>query len=223
MVGTITTLAFARGDTVVVGAWESGPLGPMRDVMWVRPDGHRVLLAPDTQTAAFVAAIYDFDEVVIAPVTLRVDGHEHDLRAGPLHLRYAVAPWRVPVPGSGRSWFVRWVQGPVARLLLGVRTHGTSPTGVREWYRAAHVRRVVHASASLDGSTLGPLARRPGPVRVGPSEPPPFVSEVRLSTVLEDPSAALDRLLAVLRSRRWTPAAGVGDGRHRDVLDAGSG
>jgi hypothetical protein len=43
---------------VVVGHWQSPLLGPFTDVMAERPDGHRILLAPDERVARFAAATY---------------------------------------------------------------------------------------------------------------------------------------------------------------------
>jgi len=83
----------------------------------------------------------------------------------------------------------------VARATMGVRTFGTSPTGVREWYQAERSRPLVEASASLDGRDLGPLVRRWDPVRVGFTEPPRRPSWVDVRPLLEDPSGRLDRLL----------------------------
>ena len=41
-----------------------------------------------------------------------------------------------PIPFSSIPGVTRWVQDPIARVTMGVRTYGKSPTGVREWYRA---------------------------------------------------------------------------------------
>ena len=69
-------------------------------------------------------------------------------------------------------WVTRYVHGPVARLLLGVRTYGTSPTGGEEGYRATTYRRVVAASGALDGVDLGTVAPVVPAVGFGFSEPP---------------------------------------------------
>src|SRR3954447_6760222 len=68
LVGHIGAAGFASGDRVVVGSWTSGPVGPMTDVMWARPDGERVLLAPSEPAASFIASVYRFDRVDVVPV-----------------------------------------------------------------------------------------------------------------------------------------------------------
>jgi hypothetical protein len=88
------------------------------------------------------------------------------------------------VPG-----FTRWVQDPIARLTMGVRTYGVSPTGVREWYRSYVYRRVHTATGRVDGTELGALAPRVDPpVHFGFSEPPRRPSMVWLRPLLEYPA-----------------------------------
>src|SRR4051794_34063640 len=89
MSGTISSSGFDSGDRFVVGTWATSPVGPTTDVMWARPDGRRVLLAPDDRTAAFVGAVYGFDETQIVPFETvgSVSPSELHLTAGPLRLR----------------------------------------------------------------------------------------------------------------------------------------
>ena len=53
--GHITGVGSASGVRVVVGHWPISPFGAFADVMVETPTGHRVLLAPSTEVAAFVA------------------------------------------------------------------------------------------------------------------------------------------------------------------------
>ncbi len=81
---------------------------------------------------------------------------------------------------------------------MGLRTFGTSPTGVREWYQALAWRPVVTGAARLDGRSLGALGPVEPPLGVGFSEPPRRPSMVLVRPVLEDPSGRLDDILAGL-------------------------
>ena len=92
-----------------------------------------------------------------------------------------------PIPFSMVPGVTRWVQDPIARVTMGVRTYGKSPTGVREWYRADDVPACADARPrSVDGVDLGPLAPRiDPPVRFGFSEPPRRPSMVWLRPLLE--------------------------------------
>ena len=188
MRGTISSCGFASGDRFVVGRWDRSPVGRTIDIMWARPDGHRVLLAPDERTAAFVTAVYAFDEVRVVPFVehggRRPDGV--DVTAGPLRLELrAGAPllWIPPRP----LWFTRRIEAPIAAALMRVHTWGVSPTGVQEWYQARTMRLVRHASASVDGRDLG--ARRPldPACGFGFSESPRWPSVVAVRPSLEWP------------------------------------
>lgn len=159
--------------------------------MWARPDGRRILLAGSDEAAAYVAGAYRFDDVVVGPLRAGIAGSTLHLHAPALrlelHLTGGLAlrlPWPRPL------WFTRWVEGPVARRLMGVRTYGVSPSsGVREWYRAVSVRRVVAGWASLEGADLGRLGPVTPPTGFGFSEPPRFPSMVGVHPVLEWPAS----------------------------------
>lgn len=194
MAGVIASAGFASGDRFVVGHWHRSPVGPLTDVMWATPSGERVLLAPSPAGARFVAAVYGFDRVEVVPIRAAGGGHGVEVETPSLHLRLR-AGRGVPLP-LVPTWFVRRVQAPIAWRLLHVRTHGHSPTGVEEWYRATWYRPVVEGRASLDGRDLGGLRPVDPPVGVGFSEPPRRPSIVSVRPVLVDAAGAVAAALA---------------------------
>lgn len=182
MVGTISSCGFESGDRFVVGRWDRSPVGRTIDVMWARPDGTRVLLAPDDATARFVTSVYEFDDVRVVPFDEPEDRAPSSLHvvAGPLSLRLGAGRpvlWLPPRP----LWFTRWVEAPIAVAVMGVRPFGTSPTGVQEWYQARSMRLVRTAVASLDGVDLGATRPIRPACGFGFSEPPrrPSIVAVR--------------------------------------------
>jgi hypothetical protein len=190
MIGTISSCGFAGGDRFVIGSWRRSPVGPTTDVMWAKPDGTRVLLAPDERTAAFVTAVYEFEEARVVPFSpARAEPGLLDLTAGPLRIRLEAGRTVLWLPPRPR-WVTRYVEAPLAAALLGVRTWGTSPTGVQEWYQARALRFVVDARATVDGVDLG------GPVPLDPacgfgfSEAPRRPSIVTVRPTLQWPSGA---------------------------------
>lgn len=179
--GTISSVAFASGDRFVIGNWTESPIGRLVDVMWVDRDGRRRLLVPSDDAARFIGAIYEFDEVLIDSLVVDgddrntfVDGHGLvlELRGGR----------RRPVPFPRPRWLTRYVEAPLARLLMGVETYGESPTGVREWYQTRGWCWVVDATGRRDGHDLGDLRDVDRPVGVGFSDPPrkPSIVSVRV-------------------------------------------
>ncbi|MFP5320069.1 MAG: hypothetical protein ACLGI2_17475 [Acidimicrobiia bacterium] len=175
----------------------SSPLGAIADLMWAAPDGTRRLVAPDDRVAAFVSAVYRFDEVVVSDLTARVEGRSLTVEAPELGLELrarAGRGWPIPLPGP--AWFHRRLAGPIARRALGVETYGVSPTGVREWYRARWYRPLVEARATLGGEDLGALGPLDPPVGFGFSEPPRRPSMVWVRPLLHDPSGGVARVVA---------------------------
>jgi hypothetical protein len=188
MEGTISSTGFASGDRFVVGAWERSPIGPTVDVMWARPDGERVLLAPDAATVDFVQSVYGFDRAQVVDLHAIARPEALELRAAglvegdlSLHLRTRGPAFRLP---PRPLWFTRWLERPVARALMGVRTWGTSPTGVQEWYQARACRFLATASGSLDGRDLGVMAPLRPTCGFGFSESPPWPSIVEVHPTL---------------------------------------
>lgn len=164
--------------------------------MWARPDGRRVLLVDRREAADLITAVYGFDAVEVVALRSRLDDGLLAVTAADLRLYLRGGrPWPIPLPWLRGQSVVRPVEGLLARTLLGVRTWGVSPTGVREWYRADEYRRVVAGEASWDGRDLGRLRSFHQPARFGFSEPPRRPSMVRVRPLLQDSSGHLARVV----------------------------
>jgi hypothetical protein len=193
--GWIAGVGTASGLRAVVGRWPRSPLGPFADVMVERADGHRILLAPTPEVAAYVATTYRFDEVRVVPVTVTVEGPWWGVAAGPLALRFAVGSRplvglllrAVPRALALRPAWIRAAGLVAARALPGVRTHGTAGGGRRELYGALDLRRITAAELRWDGADQGPLAPVDPPVRFGFGSTPARPSLVRLVTLVRQP------------------------------------
>lgn len=184
--GTISSCGFADGHRCAIGHWPTTPLGPFADVMWVEPDGRRVLLAPRDDVADFVGAIYRFDETRVGDLDVGSDGRRTTVAGLGFEIELC--------GGRRRSWLpprplavTRHVEGPIARRLMGVNTFGTSPTGAREWYQARGWRWVTGGRAVVHGRDLGPPTEIGEPLGVGFSEPPPRPSIVAVRVTIEMP------------------------------------
>lgn len=181
--GSITSVGFDSGHRFVIGDWRRSPIGPFTDVMWAQPDGHRVLLA-ESAPAAYIVSVYPFDEVRLQAVRAERDGRSYTVRSDGLKLDMNIGLAMLRLPPRPR-WITATVEHWCARKLLDVRTHGTSPSGVVEWYRTRSARRVVAATASLEGVDLGSFALLDRPLAFGFTDPPRQPSQVRLRVDLQ--------------------------------------
>lgn len=186
--GSIAGAGSTSGVRVVVGHWHDTPLGEFSDAMVETAAGHRVLLAPHTEAAEFIAATYTFDETRIEPFTVTADTGAWRVRSPSLTLDLAIGR-RTTIGVLLRAVPVRVAQSPawctltdpVARVVLrGVRTRGTAGGERREWYGATDARRVIAAAGSFDGVDLGSLGPVDPPCRFGFSSTPrtPSVTDV---------------------------------------------
>ncbi|WP_313818558.1 hypothetical protein [Citricoccus sp.] len=199
--GHIAGVGTSGGTRLVLGRWGTSPHGPFADVMLQRPDGHRVLLAPDAWVAEFVAATYTFDEVLDVPVQVQVSdagaaaGSRWHVTAGPLAWTFEVGP-RTPlghllrtVPGPvGRSLTLARITDRVARWTLpGVRTLGSAGNGRLEWYAARDLHRITASTASWSGQDLGALTELNPPAEFGFSSTPRQPSLTTLTSTVRLP------------------------------------
>ena len=191
--GAIAGLSTASGTRIVVGMWPLSSFGPVTDVMLERPDGHRILLAPTDEFAAFLRAEYRFDEVRVAPVLRMRDGRTWMIATDDLALTFEVGGrsalgWlllAVPRTLARSRWWAGTVN-PIARSVKGVRTRGRTAGGRREWYCAQDMRHITSVDARFAGADLGELRPVDPPVGFGFASVPPRPSLVRVLTQLAD-------------------------------------
>jgi hypothetical protein len=204
--GLIAGARFGPGENVVIGCWRRSPFGRAVDVMWVRPDGRRILLAPDARVADYISGLYAFDEVRTVPVRGGWDGRVVAVEAGPLriHLEPGTRDWRSwlfaarPALLRRQPWWVaaedRLARPVVGRIIGGgdgVRAAGVAPGGQREWYSVADYRPVATGELTLDGRGCGPLGALSPRLGVGLSSFPTQPAVVHVDVTVEDrgPSA----------------------------------
>lgn len=172
--------------------WSSTPVGPIADAMIERSDGHRILIAPSTAVADYIAQAYTFDEVRVEPTTLPAIGGRRTLRSPSLRVEIVVgartavgALLRIVTPPLARArWWARAIDPIAARMRDGVRTVGTAGGGRREYCCAMDEQRLVAVHARLDGELLGGLRPVSPPVRFGFGSTPPAPSIVRVTTTI---------------------------------------
>jgi hypothetical protein len=200
--GHIMGASFASGDRIVAGRWFRSPFGAFADVMWCRPDGRRVLLAPDVRVRDFVAGHYAFDELSIEEVRVERTGDGAiEATAGPVRLVLRTRPagpastLLAMRPRRLRTWRP-WISledralRPLVQPLFaaaGVRTTGVTLAGAREWY-AIHDLHEADADATIDRADLGAPVACP-PAGFGFSEFPQQPAIVRVTSMFAEAAA----------------------------------
>ncbi|GAC1370517.1 MAG: hypothetical protein NVSMB43_05980 [Pseudarthrobacter sp.] len=199
--GHIAGIGTASGLRAVVGVWQQSPFGSFADVMVQQASGHRLLLAPTQEVAAFISATYSFDSVKILKVDARFEDRLLTVDAGPLHLRASMggrtllgnALRIVPRHLAVHTAWLRAVS-PLAGLLSpGARTAGTAGSGRVEYYGVSDLHRVSSAVVSWDGADAGALAPIRPAVTFGFSSVPAQPGVARVRTTVVDAAAAGDR------------------------------
>lgn len=196
----IAAAGFESGEQTVIGMWRRSPLGRFIDVMWVRPDGERVLLAPDERVREYVGGVYEFDDQRVVRVQGGWTGGRIALRAGPLELELrsgtrGPASWLFALRPRALRRSPAWLAvedrlvRPLGPLVLGgtdgVRLAGTTPSGRREWYSIDDHRPIVSGRLHVDGHDAGRLADLRPDLGVGVSDFPRRPALVNVVTLIE--------------------------------------
>ncbi|MCZ2403178.1 hypothetical protein IV498_08280 [Paenarthrobacter sp. Z7-10] len=191
--GHIAGVGTASGLRAVVGLWDKTPFGPFSDVMVELPSGHRVLLAPDPETAAFIEGTYDFDEIRVLKVGTRLNAESLEVDAGPLHICAGLGARtglgqllaRVPRRLAVHPWWLRAVNPAVARISPGTQTAGEAKDGRREFYGVTDLVGIDSAVVSWEGKDAGGLRDITPAVRFGFSSMPPRPSLATVQTTVQ--------------------------------------
>ena len=159
--------------------------------MWRDPDGNNRLIA-GPKAGDYVNAIYPFDEHIGHEVTVRLGstsrrtGTTMTVEAGAVSLVMTLGRLRVPFPPRPRL-LTATVEQVLSQAIMGVRTYGSSPTGVEEWYRSRSLRLVGEASGTFDGIDMGVMAPLERPLDFGFTDPPRRPMSVDLRVGLRRP------------------------------------
>ena len=68
--GRVISSGFQTGDMLVIGDWNDSPHGSFTNLMWAKPDGTRVLIAPSKELGDFVSSLYSFEEVIVSAMEI---------------------------------------------------------------------------------------------------------------------------------------------------------
>ena len=68
--GRITSCGFDSGDRIVIGIWDESPFGSFADIMWAKPNGEKILIAPNKKIGDYINSLYDFDEIKIDDINI---------------------------------------------------------------------------------------------------------------------------------------------------------
>ena len=178
--GRITSSGFQTGDRIVVGAWNSSPFGKFTDIMWAKPDGVRVLIAPSQDVADYVTEMYSFDEVLIENIVTNEEGRNLKVECDSMQLDFS---WKkgFAIPFKRSLLFIATVELFFAKLIFSTRTYGLTRNNRQEWYAIDRVSNLSSALATINGQNVGEMAPMNEACKFGFSEAPkkPSSCEVR--------------------------------------------
>lgn len=197
--GHIAGFGTTAGVRLVVGTWAVSPFGAFTDVMVQTRTDERILLAPNTEVAEFVAATYNFDRIELGPVRAELTAHRLAVAAPGLEVAIvigAAAPLdrllrMVPARLATEPLWLRAIDPIASRIVPGVHTAGSAGNGRREYYGVRRSRLIAAAAGRFDGLDLGSVAPLDPPVGFGFSSAPPTPQIVSVSTTIDMPASSV--------------------------------
>nr|WP_286149121.1 hypothetical protein [Mycobacterium sp. IS-1496] len=190
--GHIAGFGTEAGVRIVVGRWQTSPLGAFTDVMVQQPDEQRVLLAPGDAVADFVASTYHFDRVEVGPVAATLESDRLSVRSAALDVDVSIggpAPLDrllrlIPGRLATAPWWLRAIDPVASRLVRGVHTAGTAGNGRREFYGVRRSRRITAVTGRYRDTDLIALQPLRPPVNFGFASAPAAPQLVSVTTTI---------------------------------------
>ena len=181
--GRISSCAFESGDKIVIGDWQTSPLGTFTNIMWAKPDGTRVLLSPSKKHADYVSNLYNFEETRVVPISVNRTKRSVSVSTNEFEINLS---WgrgiSLPIPRP--KWFISTVEYMFAWLLFGTKTFGRTRNGRKEWYCVKGIAWINKADAELNGTSLEKMGPFCTESCFGFSNPPKRPSSVRVKSMI---------------------------------------
>ena len=183
--GRITSSSFSSGDVIVVGYWHHSPFGEFCDIMWSKPDGTNVLIAPTSEVANYVSEMYDFDEIITTDVETIINDKNFRVKTEFMELDFNLG-FGLPHPLFMRPlWFVATIEYLFGRLFFGTKTHGSTNNSKEEWYVVDRCDIIKDGTAVIEGIDLGDCCKRTRSAKFGFSEAPIRPASVKVRTFIK--------------------------------------
>ena len=181
--GRVISSGFQTGDMVVIGDWRESPHGAFTNLMWAKPDGTRVLIAPSEELGDFVSSLYSFEKVIVSPMEIERTEKSIDVKCdlGRVYMQWGMT---IPLPFSRPRWFIANIEAPFARLFFGTKTHGTTRNGRKEWYHVRGLSRMKFVELELDGRSTKQMTGMAPSACFGFSNPPRMPLSVRVDSLI---------------------------------------
>ena len=180
--GRVISSGFQTGDMVVIGDWRESPHGAFTNLMWAKPDGTRVLIAPSEELGDFVSSLYSFEKVIVSPMEIERTEKSIEVKCdlGRVYMQWGMT---IPLPFSRPRWFIANIEAPFARLFFGTKTHGTTRNGRKEWYHVRGLSRMKSVELELDGRSTKQMTGMAPSACFGFSNPPRMPLSVRVDSL----------------------------------------
>jgi hypothetical protein len=183
--GRITSCGFDSGDRIVIGLWEKSPFGSFADIMWARPDGTKILIAPNEKIGEYIDSLYEFDEIRIEEIKIQRNRKEIIFNCTDIQCQFNWGNEISFLVKRRPLWFVSTIEYFFGWLIFRTKTHGKTKNGRKEWYVVDKISRLKKAKAKISGKDLGRYTKFSPKANFGFSDPPKMPASVIVRSHIE--------------------------------------
>ena len=170
--GRITSCGFSSGDRIVIGTWRNTPFGSFSDIMWAKPDGSKVLIAPNEKIANYISSLYEFDIIQIEDLKVEDSGNMMKVETKDLNCHFEWSRGFSFLTKKRPLWFIASIEFFFGWLIFGTKTYGKTKNGKKEWYAVDRLSKLTFAKAEFKKNDLGEYKKFHPKANFGFSDPP---------------------------------------------------
>ena len=182
--GEIFSSGFDSGDRIVIGNWKNSPFGEFTDIMWAKPNGEKVLIAPNEGILDFIASMYSFDNTIISEFEIEESTNHIIVKNSEI---VCELKWNrgIKIPLNRPLWFISSIEYIFGLILFKTKTHGITKNKKQEWYAVKKISKLEEIKIIINGENLGKMRNFEPKAGFGFSEPVKKPSVVSVKTHIQ--------------------------------------
>ena len=182
--GDIFSSGFDSNNRIVIGNWKDSPFGKFTDIMWAKPNGERVLIAPNKEISEFITKLYDFDKIIISEFNIEENSNHLIVKANEINCELKWSKG-IQIPFNRPLWLISSIEYVFGLIFFKTKTHGITKNKKQEWYAVNRISKLNSIKITINGNDLGDMTKFEPKASFGFSEPIRKPAAISLKTHIE--------------------------------------
>ena len=182
--GEVFSSGFDSGDRIVIGNWKESPYGKFTDIMWAKPNGEKILIAPNKEISEFISNMYSFDKTIISEFEIEESANKIVVKNNEM---ICELKWNrgIKIPMIRPLWLISSIEYIFGLIIFKTKTHGITKNKKQEWYAVKKISKLEEIKIIINGENLGNMRNFEPKAGFGFSEPVKKPSVVSVKTHIQ--------------------------------------